>query len=176
VEQQPSEKKPLSKQRLFYLWCALAAALVAADQWIKLLIVEHFRYGEGIPITSFFNLVRVHNTGAAFSMLADAGGWQHWLFASIAIVVAVIILFMLHKHSQERIFSLALSCILGGAIGNLIDRLMHGYVVDYLDFYWKMYHFPAFNLADTAITVGVGLIILNELLNISQKKKANVSH
>lgn len=161
---------PLDRKKKFLLWAALASAIVAADQWTKLIIMEHFRLGDSVEVTSFFNLVRAHNTGAAFSMLADAGGWQHWLFIGIAFAVAVFILIMLWRQSEERMLSLALSLVLGGAIGNLIDRLMHGYVVDFLNFHWANSHFPAFNLADTAICIGAGLIILSELIQIRKHK------
>ena len=125
-----------------------------------------FRYGEGVPLTSFFNLVRVHNLGAAFSFLSDAGGWQRGFFTGLGIVAALVMVWMLRSHAGQRLFCSAISFILGGAIGNVIDRLLHGYVVDFLDFHWAGWHFPAFNVADCAITVGAGLLILDELLRV----------
>lgn len=161
----------MSKKQLFYLWCALACAIVAADQYTKMLVLEHFpSLGGGITLTSFFNLIRAHNTGAAFSFLASAGGWQQWFFIGLATIVSVIILVMLWKHSTQRLSSLGLSCILGGAIGNVTDRISHGYVVDFLDFHLGARHFPAFNLADIAITTGVAIVILHELIQMVKEK------
>lgn len=167
----------LSKRRCFMLWLAFACVIIALDQWIKLLIVDNFYYGQSITYTSFFNLVRAHNTGAAFSMLADAGGWQKWFFSGIAIAVSAIIIGFLWKSSQQKLLSAALALLLGGAIGNLIDRLTYGYVVDYLDFHWNNAHFPAFNLADTAICIGAGLLILHELLQwMKERREKNTTN
>ena len=148
------------------LWVGIAVLIVVLDQFTKVLILGSFQYGERLPITSFFNLVRVHNPGAAFSFLADAGGWQRWFFTGLGIVAALFMVWMLRSHSGQRLFSSAITLILGGAVGNVIDRLLHGYVVDFLDFYWGRWHFPAFNLADSAITLGAILLILDELLRV----------
>ena len=148
------------------LWIGIAALIVVLDQFTKVLVLGSFRYGEGVPLTSFFNLVRVHNLGAAFSFLSDAGGWQRWFFTGLGIVAALVMVWMLRSHAGQRLFCSAISFILGGAIGNVIDRLLHGYVVDFLDFHWAGWHFPAFNVADCAITVGAGLRILDELLRV----------
>ncbi len=148
------------------LWIGIAALIVVADQFTKVLVLGSFQYGESLPITSFFNLVRVHNLGAAFSFLADAGGWQRWFFTGLGTVAALVMVWMLRAHAGQRLFCWAISFILGGAIGNVIDRLLHGYVVDFLDFYWGRWHFPAFNVADCAITLGAGLLILDELLRV----------
>lgn len=164
-------KTPLKPHQLFCFWTALSCLLVASDQWIKMLVIEHFAYSQSLVITPFFNLVRAHNTGAAFSFLANAGGWQHWLFIGVAALVCALLLAMLWRSSTHKLSSFAMACILGGAIGNVIDRLRLGYVVDYLDFYWNRVHFPAFNLADIAICVGAGLLILNEVLLLMKKKK-----
>lgn len=164
---------PVPARRLFGWWFALAIVLVAADQGVKMLILQNFAFGDTVSITPFFNLVRAHNTGAAFSLLAGAGGWQRWLFTAIAVIVGAFIAGMLWRHSHEKLLSLALACILGGAVGNLIDRQIHGYVVDFLDFHWGSTHFPAFNLADSAIVIGAGLIILNELLQIMRGKASS---
>jgi signal peptidase II len=147
-------------------WLALALVLVLADQITKVLIAGLYELGEGTAITSFFNIVRVHNTGAAFSFLADAGGWQRWLFAGLSAAASIFIVYLLHSHSGQRLFCFALTCVLGGAAGNLIDRVVYGYVIDFLDFYAAGWHFPAFNLADSAITLGAGCLILDELLRV----------
>ena len=163
------------KPRLFPLWLALAALVVALDQFVKWLIVSNYQLGETVHVTGFFHLVRAHNIGAAFSFLQDAGGWQRWLFTALALVVSIFIVWLLRKHAGQKLFAFALCMILGGAVGNLIDRVLHGYVVDYLDFHWKFLaplfhggHFPAFNLADSAITVGVFALILDELRRVRQ--------
>ena len=150
----------------WWLWIGIAALIVVVDQFTKVLVLGGFQYGESLPITGFFNLVRVHNLGAAFSFLADAGGWQRWFFTGLGTVAALVMVWLLRSHAGQRLFCAALSCILGGALGNVIDRLLHGYVVDFLDFYWGRWHFPAFNVADAAITVGAGLLILDELLRV----------
>jgi signal peptidase II len=111
-------------------------------------------------------LVRVHNHGAAFSFLAGAGGWQRWFFTGIGVFAAIFMVWMLRSHPGQKLFSLAIALILGGAIGNVIDRLLHGYVVDFLDFYWGTWHFPAFNVADAGISVGAALLILDEILRV----------
>ena len=155
------------------MWIGIAALIVVIDQFTKVLIIGSFQYGESLPITSYFNLVRVHNLGAAFSFLSNAGGWQRWFFTALGIVAALFMVWMLRSHPGQRLFSSAISFILGGAGGNVIDRLLHGYVVDFLDFHWTFLdglfhggHFPAFNVADCAITVGAGLLILDELLRV----------
>ena len=147
-------------------WIGIAVLIMVLDQFTKVLVLGSFQYGESVPVTSFFNLVRVHNHGAAFSFLADAGGWQRWFFTVLGIVAAVVMVWLLRSHAGQRLFCLALSLLLGGALGNVIDRLLHGYVVDFLDFYWDRWHFPAFNLADSAITLGAALMILDELLRV----------
>ncbi len=148
------------------LWLGIALLVLLIDQFTKVLVLGAFQLGDSTPITSFFNLVRVHNHGAAFSFLADAGGWQRWFFTGIGGVAAVFMLWMLYSHAGQKLFSLAVALILGGAIGNVVDRLMHGYVVDFLDFYWGRWHFPAFNVADSAISVGAALLILDEILRV----------
>jgi signal peptidase II len=142
-------------------WLSLAALIVVLDQITKLLISSHFIYGESLGVTGFFNLVLAHNSGAAFSFLNDAGGWQRWMFSAIAIVAAVWIVRLLRLHEQQTLFCLALTLVLGGALGNLIDRVAYGYVVDFLDFYWGNYHFPAFNVADSAISLGAALLLID---------------
>jgi signal peptidase II len=144
-------------------WLALAVLVIVLDQISKLWIVEHFVYGESLRVFGVFDLVLAHNTGAAFSFLHDAGGIQRWLFSGIAVVASVWIVVLLRKHAAETPFALALSLILGGALGNLIDRIAYGYVVDFLAFHWDEHYFPAFNVADSAITLGAALLILDSL-------------
>ena len=151
-------------------WLAWSALLIIADQFTKTLILGFYRLGDASYVTSYFNVVRAHNTGAAFSFLADAGGWQRWLFTGIAVVVAAFILWQLRQHPGQRLFCFALSSILGGAIGNVVDRLQHGYVVDFLDFHLRGWHFPAFNVADGAITLGAAALILDELLRVRRSR------
>jgi signal peptidase II len=159
------------------VWLGLAFAILLADQATKWWIVGFYRLGEGTPITSFFNIVRVHNPGAAFSFLAGAGGWQRWFFTVIGIGATAFILWMLRSHHQQKLFAFSLACIMGGAVGNVIDRVVHGYVVDMLDFHWPWLeplfrggHFPTFNLADMAITVGAIGLILDEILRVRRSR------
>lgn len=145
-------------------WLLLALLVIVLDQLAKLMVVASFAYGEGLIITSFFNLVHVLNHGAAFSFLAGAGGWQRWFFTILAMVISVWLIIMIRRHQAERLQPLAFSLILGGAIGNVIDRVRIGAVIDYLDFHAAGVHFPAFNLADSAITLGVILMLLQTAL------------
>ena len=147
-------------------WLGLAFIILLADQFTKVLILGYYRLGDSTVVTSFFNVVRVHNSGAAFSFLADASGWQRWFFTVVGFVASGFIVWMLRAHPGQRLFCFALACILGGAIGNVIDRLLHGYVVDFLDFHWRNLHFPAFNVADSAISIGAACLILDELLRV----------
>ncbi|HSV69676.1 MAG TPA: signal peptidase II [Methylibium sp.] len=149
-----------------WTWLAIAAIVVVLDQFTKTLILGYFQYGDARHVTSFFNVVRVHNTGAAFSFLAGGSGWQRWFFVALAIGVSGFIVWMLRTQGHQRLFAWALALILGGAVGNVIDRLLHGYVVDFLDFHWAGRHFPAFNVADSAITLGAALLILDELRRV----------
>jgi signal peptidase II len=161
---------PLTRRTSITGWLILAALVVALDQFVKALITARYPLGAGERVTDFFNLVRAHNLGAAFSFLAEAGGWQRWLFTALAIAACAFIVWLLRAHAAHRLFCCGLALILGGAIGNVIDRIWHGYVIDFLDFHWPFLaplfpggHFPAFNLADSAITVGAALVILDEL-------------
>jgi signal peptidase II len=151
-------------------WLLLAAAILVADQWTKQWILDHYQHGDATVVTSFFNIVRAHNPGAAFSFLAGASGWQRWFFTAIGVGAAVFIVWLLRAHAGQRLFSFALTLILGGAIGNVVDRLQHGYVVDFLDFHWAGWHFPAFNIADSGITVGAVLLILDELRRMRRSR------
>ncbi|MGC4366415.1 signal peptidase II [Hydrogenophaga sp. R2] len=154
-------------------WLGLALALFLVDQFTKVLILGYYQLGDSTRITSFFNVVRVHNHGAAFSFLAGAGGWQRWFFTAIGVAATIFIVWMLRSHPGQKLFAFALSCILGGAVGNVIDRLIHGYVVDWLDFHFDFLsplfrggHFPSFNIADVAITIGAIALILDEILRV----------
>ncbi len=142
-------------------WLGISGLIVVIDQITKLWIDSSMRLFESIPLTSFFNLTYVHNTGAAFSFLSEAGGWQRWFFALLALVISgVLIVWMVRLKQHERLMAAALSLVLGGAIGNLIDRVAYGYVIDFLDFYYQSWHWPAFNVADMAICLGVFLMLL----------------
>ena len=155
------------------LWLGIALVILLADQATKLLIVDSFALGDSQTVTTFFNLVRVHNSGAAFSMLSTASGWQRWFFTAIGVVATLFILWLLRSHPTQKLFCFALALVLGGAVGNVIDRIAYGHVVDFLDFHWDWLspvffqgHFPAFNVADSAISVGAVCLILDELIRI----------
>jgi signal peptidase II len=141
------------------LWLAVAAGIVAADFASKAWVLAAFRPGESVEVLPFFNLVLVFNAGAAFSFLAGAGGWQKWLFVALALGISAWIMVMLRRHAGERLLPAALSLVLGGALGNVIDRLRFGAVVDFLDVHTAGWHWPAFNVADSAISVGVALLL-----------------
>ena len=168
---------PFTNSRHIWPWLGLAALLFLADQITKNWILVAYQLGDSTHVTSFFNIVRVHNTGAAFSFLAGAGGWQRWFFTAVGVAAAIFIVWMLRSHPGQKLFSFALSCILGGALGNVIDRLWHGYVVDWLDFHWSFLaglfpggHFPSFNLADVAISIGAVSLILDEILRARRRR------
>lgn len=151
-------------------WLGLAAAIILADQFTKVLILGSYRLGDSTYVTPFFNIVRAHNSGAAFSFLAAASGWQRWFFTGIGVTAAIFIVWLLRSHSGQRLFSFALACVLGGAIGNVVDRLLHGYVIDFVQVHWHGWYFPAFNVADSAITVGAACLILDELLRVRRAR------
>ncbi len=142
-------------------WLGLSLLAVILDQVSKLAVDGTMRLYESIQILPFFRLTYVRNTGAAFSFLSEAGGWQRWFFAGLAIVISLVIAVWLTRLKQhETLLAVALSLVLGGAVGNLIDRLSYGYVIDFLDVYYNTWHWPAFNIADSAITLGVILMLL----------------
>lgn len=142
-------------------WLLLSAFVVALDLYTKHLVLQYFAYGDHLYINGFFDLVRYHNEGAAFSFLANAGGWQRIFFSSIAIIASVVIFYLLRKHKTEKLFCFALALVLGGALGNLYDRLTLGYVVDFLLFHYQGWYWPAFNVADSAISCGVVLLLID---------------
>jgi signal peptidase II len=148
-------------------WLILIVVVIALDQLTKLAITRVFTYGERTEVVrGFFDLTLVFNKGAAFSFLSNGSGWQRWFFTAIGIAAAVFIVFMLARHASQRLFSLALSLIAGGALGNVVDRVLHGHVVDFLLFYHREWSFPAFNVADSAITVGAVFLVLDELMRV----------
>jgi signal peptidase II len=150
-------------------WLGIAAIVILCDQLSKITITKLFTLGEEKVITSYFNLVLAYNRGAAFSFLQNESGWQRYFFTAIGIGAAAYIIYLLRKHGGQRLFCWALSLILGGAIGNVIDRLLYGHVIDFLDFHHKSFgHFAAFNLADSAICLGAGLFILDELRRVNK--------
>lgn len=140
---------------------AVSLALVIADQWTKFAITSNLRYGESLTVTSFFNLVLVYNKGAAFSFLSNADGWQRFFFIGITLAAIGVLTWLIARHHTEKLFRWGLTLVLGGAIGNLIDRVAHGHVIDFLDFHFAGWHFWAFNVADSAISVGAALLILD---------------
>ena len=148
------------------LWLGLALVVIVLDQFTKTLILGYFQLGDSRQVTSFFNVVRVHNTGAAFSFLAGAAGWQRWFFIVLGVVAAGFIIWMLRSHPTQKLFCFAVTMIMGGALGNVIDRLLHGYVVDFIQVHWRDSYFPSFNLADSAITLGAVLLIADELRRV----------
>lgn len=144
-----------------FKWLSISAIVVALDLYTKHLVQNAFEYGEHLTITSFFDLVRYHNEGAAFSFLADAGGWQKWFFSGISVVAIIVITYLIKKYQHQKLFCLGLALVLGGAIGNLYDRLTLGYVVDFLFFHINALSWPAFNVADSAICVGVAFLLID---------------
>lgn len=149
--------------RNWWAWLAFSAIVIVLDQLTKHWVSQSLALREVVPVLPSFNLVLAHNTGAAFSFLAAAGGWQRGFFIAIAAVASVVIVHLLRRHPGQRLFSLALALILGGALGNLIDRIRFGHVVDFLDFYVQGWHWPAFNVADMAITCGAALLVWDSL-------------
>jgi signal peptidase II len=155
------------------VWLGLALIVIVLDQFTKTLIVGWFQLGDSRTVTPFFNLVRAHNPGAAFSFLSGASGWQRWVFAGLGLAASIFIVWMLRRHPTQRLFCFAITMIMGGAVGNVVDRLLHGYVIDFLQFRFAFLepvfaggYFPSFNLADSAITLGAFALIADELLRV----------
>ena len=144
-------------------WLALSALIVVADQVTKYAVVQYFAANQAVAVTPFFNLVLVYNAGAAFSFLSDAAGWQRGFFIGIALIASAWIVYLLRRYPHQRLFALALSLVLAGAVGNVVDRVLHGAVIDFLDFHAYGYHWPAFNVADSAISCGAALLIWDAL-------------
>ncbi len=146
-------------------WLWLTALVLVLDQWTKTLVLNAFELYERLELLPVLNLTLAFNKGAAFSLLADGSGWQRWLLAGLALAISVaIVIWLTRAAATERLLGAGLALVLGGAIGNLWDRLALGHVVDFIDFHWQQWHFPAFNVADSAITVGAALMILDMLL------------
>ncbi len=148
------------------VWLGLALAVIVLDQFSKTLILGNYQLGDSRYVTSFFNVVRVHNTGAAFSFLAGAGGWQRWFFIILGFVATGFIVWMLRSHPTQKLFCFAVTMIMGGALGNVGDRMLHGYVVDFIQVHAGGWYFPSFNLADSAITLGAILLIVDEIRRV----------
>jgi signal peptidase II len=157
-----------------WLWLGLAATVIVLDQLSKSAILAQFQLGDSLEVTSFFNIVRAHNTGAAFSFMADASGWQRWFFVALGIAASAFILWLLKRHPAQTLFCFALTMILGGALGNVVDRLQHGYVVDFIQLHYAGLAFPSFNLADSAITLGAICLIADELRRIRSARRGPV--
>lgn len=162
-------KQPTWWQRMLP-WLGLAIGIILIDQLTKITIEQRFQFGDVKPVTGFFNVVLAYNKGAAFSFLASASGWQGRFLIAIAVAASVFILYLLARHGHQRLFALALAMILGGAVGNVIDRIVYGHVIDFLDFHWGDWHWPAFNLADSAIVGGAALLIVDELRRVRRAK------
>ncbi len=150
------------------LWLSVAIIVVLLDQLSKITMTRLLVYGQSEVINTYFNLVMVYNEGAAFSFLANSGGWQRWFFSALALAISIAIVWMLNRNASQRLFCWSLSLILGGAVGNLIDRLVYGHVIDFLDFHVGSWHWPAFNIADSAITIGAALFVLDELRRVNR--------
>ncbi len=152
-------------------WLLIALIIVLADQATKQYMDSTLLYAQRRSILPFFDFTLLYNPGAAFSFLADGAGWQRWFFTGIALIATTLIVYMLRKNPQQKLFCASLALILGGAIGNVIDRVAHAHVIDFLLFFWRDWYFPAFNIADIAITCGAILLILDELIRIRKNKK-----
>jgi signal peptidase II len=144
-------------------WLALAAAVILLDHLSKWWVSTHLEPDAFVPVLPFFSLVLVHNTGAAFSFLANAGGWPRWFFIAVGVIATVIIVHLLRRHAHEPRLALPLALVLGGALGNVIDRAVFGHVVDFLYFHYRGFAWPAFNVADSAITIGAVLLVWDGL-------------
>lgn len=147
-------------------WLGVSLIVILLDQLSKIAVLRLFTYGDPHPLAPCFNLLLIYNRGAAFSFLASAGGWQRWAFTALGIAAALVIIWLLKRHSGQKLFCTALALILGGALGNVIDRLVHGHVIDFLDFHVGTWHWPAFNIADSGITVGAVLLVFDELRRV----------
>jgi len=165
-------KKLFKETGLSWLWLTLLCLII--DQITKHWVAGTFDYRESLAVLPFFNLTYVHNTGAAFSFLADQGGWQRWFFTAIASIASIVFLVWMAKTpKQQRLLSIAFALILSGAVGNLIDRALFGYVIDFLDFHWAGYHFAAFNVADSVIFIGAALMIFESFTSQEANQESN---
>jgi signal peptidase II len=163
----------LLRNKMAFAWLLMSVVIVILDLWTKGLATESLTLYRPVELTSWLNMTLAHNYGAAFSFLSDAGGWQRWLFTGLAAVVTlVLIVWLLRLPANEKVTAAALGLIIGGAVGNLIDRINNGYVVDFIDVYYRNWHWPAFNLADSAITGGVILLLVDGLFLSKSGKQA----
>ncbi len=153
-------------------WLLIALAIIVLDQATKIYFNTQFAFAERVPVLPFFDFTLLYNRGAAFSMLADHDGWQRWFFTALGIGASAFIIWLLRRHGEQRMFAWGLTLIMGGALGNVIDRLAYGHVVDFLLFHWNTWYFPAFNLADSAITLGAILLILDEVRRALRERRA----
>ena len=151
---------------LKYLW--LSGLVIVLDQASKWVMMSWLSLYETVAVIPFFNLTMAHNTGAAFSFLAQAGGWQRWFFVGLSVLISIGLLIWLTKLAKTNMEAISVSLILGGAIGNVIDRIYFGYVIDFLDVYYGTHHWPAFNIADSAIVIGAGLLIIDSFRSESK--------
>ncbi|HSD38739.1 MAG TPA: signal peptidase II [Rhodocyclaceae bacterium] len=165
----------MTKSKRFILWLMLAVLVIGLDQISKQVVLSHLTYGQSIQVTGFFDLVLLYNPGAAFSFLANHDGWQRWFFIVLAFVICSWLIVLVRKHQAETLQPLAFSLVIGGALGNVIDRFQIGAVVDFLYFHIGAHGWPAFNLADSAICLGVGLMILSQLREARAAKKVSAS-
>jgi len=163
--------QPATRVVPYLMWIALALVLIGADQISKQYFEQNFEYLQRVNVLPVFDFILIYNQGAAFSMLADGTGWQRWFFMLLGLAASAFILYLLRKHREQPLFCLSLALILAGAIGNVIDRTLYGHVIDFLLFYWNDAYFPAFNLADTFITIGAVLLVLDELLRYLRNKR-----
>ncbi|EYU16212.1 MULTISPECIES: signal peptidase II [Photorhabdus] len=160
--------KPICSTGLRWLW--LVVVVLILDLGSKQLVLQHFHLYKSVPLIPYFNLTYAQNFGAAFSFLAEKDGWQRWLFAFIAVAISVVLMVMMYRASaKKKLNNIAYALIIGGALGNLFDRLVHGFVIDFIDFYVGDWHFPTFNIADMAICIGAGLVIIDSFLNPDEK-------
>ncbi len=155
-------------QQAFFAWLGMSTLIIIIDQLTKIIAKNNLFEGVARPVTSFLNWTLVYNPGAAFSFLSQAGGWQRWFFTGLGLVAAAVMIWLIKKNTQQTIFCLAMSLILSGAIGNVIDRIVYGAVVDFVDVHYLGWHWPAFNIADSAITLGVILLIFDEIRRVNK--------
>lgn len=167
-----NEQTKQSVNKMAFAWLLLSIVIAVLDLWTKQIATDALTLYRPVELTSWLNMTLAHNYGAAFSFLSDAGGWQRWLFTGLASVVTVVlVVWLLRLSAQEKLTAAALSLVIGGAVGNLIDRIMNGYVVDFIDVYYQSHHWPAFNLADSAITGGVILLLVDGLFFATVAKR-----
>ncbi len=158
---------------MIFVWLSMAVLLVVLDLWTKQIATQSLTLYRPVELTQWLNMTLAHNYGAAFSFLSDAGGWQRWLFTVLAAVVTLVLLvWLIRLPTSEKLTGAALGLIIGGAVGNLIDRIINGYVVDFIDVYYRDWHWPAFNLADSAITCGVIILLIDGLLLSSARRQS----